>query len=204
MTSSRVPIGEHTPTADERIVLNGRSWADFEQLLAIRGDAPAPRMAYLDGMVELMSPSDGHEETKSMLAVLVEQYCLERDITFWAIGSWLLKRKPKNAGLEPDECYVFGDKPRNKAREQGRPDLAIEVTWTSGGIDKLEIYARLGVAEVWFWERDAIAVFVLAEAGYQRRKRSVCLPALDLALICRVANLESVNEAVRKLRASLR
>jgi hypothetical protein len=28
---------------------------------------------------------------------------------------------------------------------RGTSDLAIEVTWTSGGIDKLEVYARLGV-----------------------------------------------------------
>jgi len=27
-----------------------------------------------------------------------------------------------------------------------RPNLAIEVIWTSGGINKLEIYKRLGVA----------------------------------------------------------
>ncbi|MEG4506483.1 Uma2 family endonuclease [Microcoleus sp. F6_B4] len=32
------------------------------------------------------------------------------------------------------------------------PDLAIEVVFTSGGIDKLQLYKRLGIPEVWFWE----------------------------------------------------
>ena len=51
-------------------------------------------------------------------------------------------------GVEPDECYVFGDAP-----DPERPDLAIEVVWTRGGIDKREIYRALGVRELWFWRR---------------------------------------------------
>lgn len=31
-----------------------------------------------------------------------------------------------------------------------RPHLAIEVVWTSGGLDKLDVYRKLGVREVWY------------------------------------------------------
>jgi len=36
-----------------------------------------------------------------------------------------------------------------------------EVVWTSGGIDKLEIYRRLGVGEVWRWKDSRIEIHVL-------------------------------------------
>ena len=49
-----------------------------------------------------------------------------------------LKQRDKQAGKEPDECYcLYTDK--------DIPDLAIEVIYTSGGIDTLEIYRRIGI-----------------------------------------------------------
>ena len=36
------------------------------------------------------------------------------------------------------------------------PELAIEVVYTSGGIDILKIYRRLGVKEVWFLRMETL------------------------------------------------
>ncbi len=41
--------------------IHGLSWDDYRQLLEIRGDRSAPRIAYLDSEVEIMSPSRTHE-----------------------------------------------------------------------------------------------------------------------------------------------
>ena len=120
---------------DHFVHLDGVTWADYERLLEIRGDHSAPRITYLDGTLEIMSPSASHESIKSMIGCLVEVWCLERDIEFTTYGSWTLKNRRAKRGAEPDECYVFGSVAAKK-----RPDLAIEVIWTSGGIDKLEVY----------------------------------------------------------------
>jgi Uma2 family endonuclease len=100
--------------------------------------------------------------------------------------------------VEPDECYLIGS-------DQGRdtPDLAIEVIWTSGGIDKLEIYRRLGVREVWFWKDGSIQIHVLGGAGYEERARSACLPELDLALLCSFLDRPTAIQAVKGFRAAL-
>lgn len=193
-----MPLGEYVPTADQRIVIGGVSWGAFEALLAARGERSAPRMAFLDGVVEIMGPSRDHEGIKSMIACLIEAYCLDRGVVLAPYGSWLLSAERERAGVEPDECYVFGPDPKSKAR----PDLAIEVVWTSGGIDKLEAYRRLGVAEVWFWIDDAISVHVLVGEHYEGRTRSACLPELDLALIARLCALDTLNDAIAQLRAS--
>lgn len=194
-----IPAGEYVPTADERIVMYNVPWSHFEVQLALRGDASVPRMAYLDGALELMSPSKGHERTKSYLGRLVEVFALERGMVLSPYGSWTLKGAPELAGVEPDECYIVGPD-----QDKDRPDLVIEVIWTSGSIDKLEIYRRLQVSEVWFWKNNALSVHVLSEGRYQTAERSALLPALDLALLCTFMDRRSATEAMRDFRDALR
>lgn len=123
-----VPAGEYVPTADQRLVTYNVPWSRYEAQLALRGDAPVPRMAYLQGAMELTTPSKEHERIKSYLGRLVEAYALERGLDLSPYGGWTLKDDPKEAGAEPDECYIIGP---DQSRD--RPDLAIEVVWTSGG-----------------------------------------------------------------------
>jgi Uma2 family endonuclease len=198
-TSAPVPLHEYLPFADQRIVMTGVSWEGYEALLALR-TGRRPKLAYLDGVVELMSTSRDHEWIKSWIGRLVEGYCLERDVPASAYGEWTLKRQAKKAGAEPDECYIFGTNPR----EKDRPDLVIEVVWTSGGIEKLEIYRRLGISEVWFWENDEISVHVLGAEGYERRDRSTHVPAIDLVQLCTFLRVEPMTEAIKQYRAALR
>ena len=199
-TTVPVSLDAYVPEPGQRTVIEGVDWDGYEALLALRGQRSRPKLAYLDGAVEIMSTSREHEGLKSVIGCLVEAYCLERDVDFSAYGSWTLKQRVTRAGAEADECYVFGRHPQGRPR----PDLAIEVVWKSGGLDKLEIYRRLEVREVWFWRGDAITVHVLGPDGYARHDRSACLPELDLDLVCRLAVVEPMSDAIKLLRATLR
>ena len=64
-----------------------------------------------------------------------------------------------------------------------RPDVAIEVVWTSGGIDKLDVYRKLGVREVWFYERGGLRFFALRVDSYVETPRSELLPQLPVELL---------------------
>ena len=194
-----IPVGEYVPTADQRLVMHNVPWSHFEIQLAMREDASAPRMAYLDGALELMRPSKGHEQTKSYLGCLVEVYALERGLELSPYGAWTLKDALELASAEPDECYIVGPD-----QDKDRPDLVIEVIWTSGSIDKLEIYRRLKVGEVWFWKNDVLSVHVLSEGRYQMAERSALFPELDLKLLCSFLDRRSATEAMRDFRAALR
>lgn len=79
---------------DRIVMLQDVAWEDYERLLELRGERPVPRIAYLDGVVELMSPSMPHESLKSRIGQLVEAWCLEKDIEFRAAGAWTLKNCP--------------------------------------------------------------------------------------------------------------
>ena len=182
---------------DHRVILHGVTWEQYEAVLAIRGESAGPRIAYRKGELELMSPSRNHESIKTCIARMLEMYALEMGLRLDGFGSTTFRSRPKERGVEPDECYVVdGPKPF--------PDLAIEVVWTSGGIDKLDIYRAFGVREVWIWIDGAIEVHALRGDGYERIARSDVLPNVDVEMIARLATSEDQTAAVREFRRSLR
>jgi len=185
------------PEGDHIVVLHDVTWEDYERILEIRGEHSAPRISYLEGELEIMSPGKDHEVIKSFIGCLLEAWCLDRGIQFTPVGSWTLKEKKDLRGVEADECYIFGTKHRE------RPQLAIEVEWTRGGIDKLAIYERLGVDEVWFWRRGVIEVYGMTRGAFRKMQRSRVLPELDLELLASMLDRDSVTDAVRDFRKAL-
>lgn len=191
---------------DPIVVLRGVTWEDYKRVLAMRGDRSGPRIAYSDGCLQIMSPSREHEVIKSLIGRLVEIYCLERSIDFRTYGSWTLEQEELEKALEPDECYVFGPATSKLLASEGapeRPDLAIEVVWTSGGIDKLDIYRALGVREVWFWRKGVITPHVLRETVYEPVQASEVLPGIDLVQLCSFLDRATTSAAMREYRAAL-
>jgi Uma2 family endonuclease len=198
-TPSAVPRGDLVAHADQRVVMPNVPWSHYQAVLAVRGENAGPRMSYLDGELELMTLSRDHERITSYIGCLIEAYALERNIDLSPYGSWTLMSEPDAGGAEPDECYIIGsDQSRDK------PDLVIEVVWTSGGIDKLEIYRRLGVAEVWFWKEDQFAIHLLRDGRYQLSAKSAVFPELDLTLLLSFMDRPTAMQAVRAFRDALR
>ncbi|MCW8139907.1 MAG: Uma2 family endonuclease [Planctomycetota bacterium] len=187
------------PTEDHAVRLSGVTWADYERLLEIRGEAAVPRLTFLEGQLEIMSPSRDHEQIKSLLGCLFEAFCLETGVRFVPLGSWTLKEKKEERGAEPDECYVLGDEP-DKAT---RPDIAIEVVWTSGRLDKLEIYRKLGVREVWYWKKGRLTPHALRGEHYQEITRSELVPDLDLELLVSFLDRPTAYDAIQDFRKAL-
>jgi Uma2 family endonuclease len=190
---------DDTPVEDHTVRLRNVTWSDYQRALEIRGERPVPRLAYLKGVLELMSPSQEHEFLKSLIGQLVEVWCLERDIPFSAYGSWTLEKKDVERGVEPDECYVFGA----DARGAERPDLAIEVIWTSGGLDKREIYRELGVRELWFWRRGHLTAHALRAGRYEEIPGSEVLPGIDLSVLASFLDRPTASQAIREYRVAI-
>ena len=163
----------HIQNREEKYITSGVTWQAYESLLSALGNTSSYRVAYLLETLEIMSPSRSHELDKKAIARLLEAYLEEKRIRFWGLGSTTLKNKDKKAGKEPDECYCIGT-------DKEIPDLAIEVVYTSGGVDTLEIYKRLGVGEVWIWQNEQFEVYCLDGDNYQQQQQSKLLPDLDL------------------------
>ena len=189
---------EAPPDLDQRIVLRDVSWEQYEALLALFGDdPPGIRMAYLDGALEIMSPSRKHETIKTVVSRLIELYALERGISLTGLGSTTFRHAAKEQGIEPDECYCVGE-------DKEFPDIAFEVVLTSGGVNRLAIYAGLGVAEVWFWRNGIFEIYQLGPTGYERREGSGLLPELDFAQLVSLVEMQDQTRALQTFRDALR
>jgi Uma2 family endonuclease len=202
MTSLLVAPEIASSLPEQRVVLEGVSWQQYELLLATLGDDfPALRLSYLTGTLEIMTTSPLHEELKTTIGMLMEAYFQESRIRFHGIGSATFRKVAKQRGLEPDECYCLGQK-------KEFPDLAIEVVLSSGLVDKLEIYRGLGVTEVWVWEQSAptgrFTIHHLRVDGYERISRSELLPECNIELLASYVKPEEQFDAVMAFREKLR
>ena len=188
------------PDVDQRVIFHDVPWEQYRALDAARGEKALPRLTYLDGTLEIMSPSTKHEEWKKLIARLVEAHCDEARIPLVGLGSTTFRKKAKRGGLEPDECYCIGE-------AKSVPDIAIEVVHTGGGLDKLAVYRKLGVPEVWFWSKGRFHLFALSDGEYQSCDASGFVPDLDFATLgAIVAGTEpgAQPQAVWEYRAGLR
>ncbi len=117
------------------------SWEQLEKLDINLAETEA-RLTYLDRILEITSLLfDEHEDLKKNLAMLVEVYMRIKNIRFYSRGSATLGKRENKTRREPDKSYNLGSKKQI-------PDLILEINVTSGGINKLEVYKRLGIPEV--------------------------------------------------------
>jgi len=190
------PVHVPGPTEERRILLTGVPWSTYV-VLRDTLDTPGLRMTYLRGMLEIMSPSKLHEVSKKQIARLFELFCLERDIPLYGFGSTTYRKEERERGLEPDECYSRG-------RDTEVPEVAIEVIVSEGLVDKLDVYAGLGVREVWLFESGRFRVLALAAAGYAPVSASGIFPEVDLVRIAHHAQAPDQHAALRAFRSELR
>jgi Uma2 family endonuclease len=194
------PSGDDRTDEDHFVVRRGVSWSEYEQAMGERGEHSVPRIAYLEGVLEIMSPGRSHERLGSRIGRLVETWCQERGIKFDGIGSWTLKDEAVARGVEPDECYIFGPAPDDATR----PDLAIEVIWTSGRLNKLEIYRKLGVREVWIWRRGKLTAYALRGETYEPVSESGVLPDIDVEQLASFLDRPTTSDCMDAYREALR
>lgn len=171
----------------EIIHLSGISWQTYETLLEELSDRRL-RLTYNRGSLEIMAPSPEHELNKKVMGRFVETLAEESDIQIYPLGSTTFQR-PELSGAEPDECYYF----RNIAAIRGKkrldftvdpaPDLVIEIDITSSSPNRLQVYADLGVAEVWIYNGDSLTVKQLQNGIYETSQTSQFFASLQVAEI---------------------
>ena len=181
--------------AEQRLVLYGISWQQYEILRQTLEEVSGTRMAYLDGTLEIMTPSPEHESAKATIGTLLDVYLIQKGIRFYKCGSPTIKNQDKVRGKEPDESYNLGTK-------KDIPDLAIEVIVSRGSLDILAVYQGLGVPEVWLWNNQ-LSIYHLRSQGYEQISKSELLPELDLALLVKYLNYPDQYDAIIEFRNAI-
>ncbi|MEX2286330.1 MAG: Uma2 family endonuclease [Planctomycetaceae bacterium] len=201
--------------AEQRFLMHDVSWEAYKRLLADQENHRV-RMTYDRGMLEFMSPFSEHEWISRLIGGFIKDLAIELQIPVRSGGSTTLRRELLEKGLEPDECFYI----RNEHSVRGRdrldienesdppPDIAVEVDITSSSINRMAIYAALGVAEVWRYNKKGLHFFSIDDAGlYQEVTHSVNLPmisAKDIAAFLERRNLMDEGMLAREFRQWVR
>lgn len=199
--------------AEKRFVLHDVSWETYEQLLKNYEDHSVPRFTYDHGELEIMSPSQPHEQVSCILILLVNLICEEYEFDVIGVGSTTQRRVDLQRGLEPDGSFYI----QNAYTMRGvsdldltvhpPPDLVIEVDFSSPSIPKIPIYAALGAPEIWRYYKDQITFLWLSEGQYISASESAALPGIlseDVIGFVRESQTLTRPEWLRAVREWLR
>lgn len=162
------------------------SWTEYERFLEENEERRRPH-SYVDGELRFMSPSARHESPKKWIAQLVEALTDELNLPRRSIGSLTFKLGLEERGAEPDEGYLIANASAIEGKREydyendPPPDLLIEVDITTPSLNRLPVYASLGVREIWIYDGEDLEVRVLdAGKSYRKSETSLAFPALPM------------------------
>jgi Uma2 family endonuclease len=161
---SRHPeIGFLCPPNEQRVVLPSITWEKFEQILSELPPDRQIRLTYHRGKLEMMTPVAEHDRCQRLLDSLILVLADELDRPVEAIAPVLIESRELDIAIEPDACYYLllggrgghgGTAPTTDRVEihlpaDSPPDLLVEVALTQTKLEKLPLYTRLAIPEVW-------------------------------------------------------
>jgi Uma2 family endonuclease len=168
------------------ITLNTLTWETFTDLIVDVEGSRGWRFVYDNGVLEIRMPLQEHEEPKEFLMDFITVLVDELGLEMRKLGSLTLTRKDLNRAIEPDSCCYI----QNEALVRGKnsldlktlppPDLAVESDHTNSSLNKFNIYAALGVPELWLYRKQRIEVYLLTEDRYELSDTSLALPLFPI------------------------
>lgn len=202
----------------ERVILHGVTWGLYERLLSEVGESPAMRVTFDNGLLQIMVVSAGRDNPNRTLGEIVVAICEETDADYCPAGSTTFKRPDLLKGFEPDSSFYFQHAATVRPKDEidlpvdPPPELVIEVDVTRDSLNRLPIFAAVGVAEVWRYANGVVSMFALRGGSYEPIVRSLALPVLEARAATefveksrtmrRPAWLAMIREYVRRARST--
>jgi Uma2 family endonuclease len=188
-----------------KIVLDNVNWQEYQKILDQLGEHRAARIAYDEGVLIIMAPTNEHEYYKEGLGKLVEALGQEFKIIVRSRGATTWEREDLRKGVEPDQCFYIQNESLVKGRvrldltKDPPPDLVIEVDYTHSSKANFPIYEALGVPELWHYDAKKKIFQVLAldmeQGHYIVSDISPTFPQLPIAEIPQVLDqCETIEE----------
>jgi Uma2 family endonuclease len=196
------------PDPGRQVVIEAIDWPTYEAIGAALADRPNLRLTYDRGRLEIMTLSPEHERRKYLFGRLIDVLGEEANLPIAGFGSTTYTRERAERGLEPDQCYYH----RNLERVRGLqridltrdppPDLAVEIDVTHSSLDRMRIYAALGVPEVWRFEGGRLEVYLLADdSRYAQSAHSPTFPSIPVAELVRFVDMGVADSDTAMSRA---
>ncbi len=189
------------------LIMYGVDWEEYEEVLARIDNSPACRISYNNGTLKIMSPRADHEYPKDVVLKLITVYADEMELMLESYGSTTYRRRPKAKGVEPDTSFYVQNasqmigKTEIDLEQNPPPDVVVEVDMTNESLDKLEIYAALGVPEIWRYDGLDFHILTLSQNQYSETENSVALPKISAVILTEYLELGKTAGQTAMLKA---
>jgi Uma2 family endonuclease len=176
---------------ETRTILKNLQWQTFKIMLAEMGWERNFRLAYENGIVEIMTPLMPHENSNRIIEGFVLVLCEELELEVKSSGSITLIRDDLEKGAEPDSSYYIQNESLIRDKENidlaidPPPDIVLEVEYSRSKIDKLSLYAAMGIPEFWRYNGTVLRVYMLSNGQYTEVETSLAFKAISIQEIPR-------------------
>ena len=177
--------------ADERVVLPCVSWETYERLLADDEGRRVPRISYDRGVMELVTPSMPHDLDGAAITRIVDIVAANLGIPVQSTATTTFRRQDLERGFEADASFYI----QNEVKIRGQrevdlavdppPDLVLEMEMSRSALNKLALFASMGIPEVWRCDGQRVTIFVLDQDHYRESPASLAIPALTTDVLTR-------------------
>ena len=170
--------------SDQILILTDTDWEYYEKLNAPEYNSYL--ISFFKGEITIVSPGRNHERIADMIRDIITGYCRKFDIRYYTFNSTRLKEEGKE-GKEPDVAYAFNI-------DKDKPDLAVEVNFSSGNLNDLTRYQYLKIKEVWIRQNQKLKFYLLQDSKYVEIDDSVTLKGIQSGILINYIN-RSFNES---------
>ena len=169
------------PRGENRVIFHDLNWGAYQQILHALPGNRAARLTYDRGTLEITMPSELHEFSGELIALFIRILVIELGLKIKTMGSTTLDREDLNRGAEPDKAFYIQNQPAVAGRrvdlsQDPPPDLVVEVEISHSDIDKLKLYAAMGVPEFWRYNGKILRIYQLQEGLYHEVEQSPTFP----------------------------
>lgn len=193
--------------AETRTALENISWQTFKAMLTDMSNQRSTRLAYDNGILEIMSPLMLHENSNHLIEVFIGVLCEEMGLEIKRAGSLTLTRDDLEWGGEPDSSYyiqnefLVRDKENIDISTDLPPDLVLEVEYSRPKVDKLKLYAAIGIPEFWRYNGTVLQIYVLSGGQYSEVQLSPTFALIPVKEIPRFIQESRKNGEISTTRA---
>lgn len=186
----------------QAVVLHNVSWNSYKTISDTLQDETPAHFTYDRGQLEIMVLSLKHENLKKILAMLFERISELLDIEIFAAGSTTFQREDLARGFEPDECYYVCHAEAMRGKDSvdlafdPPPDLTVEIDIKHSSLDRMSIFAAIGIPEVWRYDGKKLSIYLLKADGYGKSIESAILPNVKSGELEKL--IETGKSATRK------
>ncbi|MEM1240638.1 MAG: Uma2 family endonuclease [Cyanobacteria bacterium P01_H01_bin.26] len=199
------------PVGEQRVVLRSLTWQGYLAVRQSLSPERNTRLTYSEGTLEITIPLEIHEFSAWLIGRFIYILASELGMETKTMGSTTLDREVLDRSSEPDAAYYIQNQPLVAGRDvdleqDPPPDLIVEVDITHTDIDKLRLYAAMGVPEFWRYNGEVWRIYQLQDCAYKELERSPTFLQVPKTTLYEFLSTARVSEmrADRELRTWLR